>query len=191
MAMTNIQLRNQSFIEQYFKSSTSGKSTKPSELHSKNLTEIGTLRAGGFKYVPIDESKVVSKTEPEMSDEEYEEAIKKMATEDATEDLKKGKDCFDHFQKSDKFSSLLKSYVSCVSPDRLSIVKNTLAQNGGILKNNKFYAPNGEECVHYNTRENVWLSNVMTSDEKSRMQKYVQLYNETYNAVKKADQEVN
>ena len=153
------------------------------------MTEVGTYRPGGFKYVPLDESKVVNKSEPEMSDEEFEEAIKKMATEDATKDLEKGKDCFDNFQKSDKFSSMLKSYVSVVSPDRIGIIKNTLAQNGGIMKNSKFYAPNGELCATYNTRENVWLTNVMTGDEKSRMKKYVQLYNETYNLVKKADKE--
>lgn len=189
MAMTNIQLRNQSFIEQYFKNSTAGKSAKTSEINSRNLTEVGTYRPGGFKYVPLDESKVVNKSEPEMSDEEFEEAIRKMATEDATKDLEKGKDCFDNFQKSDKFSSMLKSYVSVVSPDRIGIIKGTLAQNGGVMRNSKFYAPNGELCATYNTRENVWLTNVMTGDEKSRMKKYVQLYNDTYNAVKNPPEE--
>lgn len=57
------------------------------------------------------------------------------------------------------------------------------------MRNSKFYAPNGELCATYNTRENVWLTNVMTGDEKSRMKKYVQLYNDTYNAVKNPPEE--
>ena len=28
----------------------------------------------------------------------------------------------------------------------------------------KFYAPNGELCATYNTRENVWLTNGITDD---------------------------
>ena len=67
-----------------------------------------------------------TKKAPAMSDEKYREAI----IEQAKKDQSKGK-----FQsESAGFRSLVKSYVSAVSPDRQNIIKEGLT---AVYKNNK------------------------------------------------------
>jgi len=82
--------------------------------------KIGNIRLPDF----IKKAGMYTKTEPSKSDEELKEIISKVAREDA----KNGT-----FQNADKeFLSLKKEYISSASPDRESIVTNSMKQIDSI-----------------------------------------------------------
>jgi hypothetical protein len=203
MTINSIQQRNQAFMEQYLKMTQNKKTSKTGisndilsatnlqmkvlSLNSKNF-EVGTLDSAGFDYVMCDDSSFLSSAR-EMSDEEYEDAIKKLAQEDAQKDLEKGTGVWTNFQKNSNLQSTWKSYMQCVSPDRKSIVKGVLGQNNGKMMNLQFYDTDGQEIMNYNIVEKQW-NNVMTKDELSRTNRFYEIYNQAYKDTKAAAGEV-
>jgi hypothetical protein len=143
---------------------------------------------------------------PAMSDEKYREAI----IEQAKKDQSAGK-----FQsESAGFRSLVKSYVSAVSPDRKNIIKGGLT---AIFKNDKpqpkalnlldylfgsvkyskeatdvsyaeFYDSNGEMVASYSN--GAWIS-YGTKEENARESELWGIYNEAWNNAAKTSQEVS
>jgi hypothetical protein len=137
-----------------------------------------------------------TKKVPAMSDEKYREAI----IEQAKKDQSAGK-----FQsESAGFRSLVKSYVSAVSPDRKNIIKEGLT---AIYKDNKpqpktlnlidylfgnvkyckeatdvsyaeFYNSNGEMVASYSN--GAWIS-YGTKEENARESELWGIYNEAWN----------
>jgi hypothetical protein len=144
-----------------------------------------------------------TKKAPAMSDEEYKEAI----IEQAQKDQSVGK-----FQsESAGFRSLVKSYVSSVSPDRKSIITEGLT---AIFKNNnsqpktlnlieylfgsvkyckvatdvsyaEFYDSNGEMVASYSNGK--WIS-YGTKAENSRESELWGIYNEAWNNAARTSQ---
>lgn len=147
-----------------------------------------------------------SKKSPAMSDEKYREAI----IEQAKKDQSAGK-----FQsESAGFRSLVKSYVSAVSPDRKNIIKEGLT---AIFKINKpqpktlnlidylfgnvkyckeatdvsyaeFYDSNGEMVASYSN--GTWIS-YGTKEENTRESELWGIYNDAWNNAGKASQWVS
>ncbi len=147
-----------------------------------------------------------TKKSPAMSDEKYKEAI----LEQAKKDQAAGK-----FQSdSTGFRSLVKSYVSAVSPDRKNIIKEGLT---AIFKNNKpqpktlnlldylfgivkyskeatdvsyaeFYDSNGEMIASYSNGR--WIS-YGTKAENARESELWGIYNEAWNNAAKTSQGVS
>lgn len=137
-----------------------------------------------------------TKKAPAMSDEKYREAIVQQAKKDQSE----GK-----FQsESAGFRSLVKSYVSAVSPDRKNIIEKGLSE---IFKNNnqqpktlniidyllgkvkyckdesdvsyaEFYESNGEMVASYSNGK--WIS-YGTESENNRESELWGIYNEAWN----------
>ena len=147
-----------------------------------------------------------TKKAPAMSDEKYREAI----IEQAKKDQSAGK-----FQsESTGFRSLVKSYVSAVSPDRKNIIKEGLT---AIFKNNKpqpktlnlldylfgnvkyskeakdvsyaeFYDSDGEMVASYSNGR--WIS-YGTKAENARESELWGIYNEAWNNAAKTSQGVS
>ena len=163
----------------------------------------GTGKIGNVPLPNYTDFHFNTKKTPAMSDEKYSEAI----IEQAQKDQSAGK-----FQsESAGFRSLVKSYVSAVSPDRKSIITEGLT---AIFKNNKpqpktlnlidylfgkvkyrkeatevsyaeFYDSNGEMVACYSNGE--WTS-YGTKVENARESELWGIYNKAWNNAAKASQ---
>jgi hypothetical protein len=84
-------------------------------------------RIGNDRLPDFKKSYMYTTKEPSMSDEELKEAISKIAREDAKRGL---------FQNQTKtFLDLRKEYISSVSPDRESIITNSMKEINTVKKN--------------------------------------------------------
>lgn len=157
----------------------------------------GAVKTGSVPSPNYSDFNFNTKKAPAMSDEKYKEAIIQQAKKDQSE----GK-----FQSdSAGYRSLVKSYVSAVSPDRKNIIEKGLT---AILKNNKvepktlniidyllgkvkyckeeadvsyaeFYNSNGEMVASYSNGK--WIS-YGTEAENSRESELWGIYNEAWNS---------
>jgi uncharacterized protein YnzC (UPF0291/DUF896 family) len=84
--------------------------------------KIGNLTLPSFKK----STGMYTKTEPAMSDEELKEAISKIAREDAEKGL--------FHSETKEYSDLRKEYISSVSPDRESIITNSIKEIDSIKR---------------------------------------------------------
>ena len=117
--------------------------------------------------------KYCTKSEPEMSEEEYKKAIEDLAIKDAQN------------QKIDKkaYRALHNSYVSGVSPDRRSLISKALKAFGQIVNGQLgqllICDNSGNSIAFYD--ESGW-SMVSTSAESARSQSFTRIYNLAYNS---------
>lgn len=116
----------------------------------------------------------LSKADPEMSDEDYENAIIELAQKHAAEN--------NFFGVNDNsLRGLQESYISVVSPDRTGIIGGA---SGGMIPANvnaqmaKAYDDSGNHIATYDSN-NGW-TNVATDDEKARMKSFTDLYTKAY-----------
>lgn len=170
---------------------------------AKSRLSSGTGKTASVPLPNYNDFNFNTKTAPAMSDDKYREAI----IEQAKKDQSAGK-----FQsESAGFRSLVKSYVSSVSPDRKNIIKEGLT---AIFKNNKpqpktlnlidyllgtvkcskeatdlsyaeFYDSNGEMVASYSNGR--WIS-YGTKAENARESELWGIYNEAWNNAARASQ---
>ncbi|WP_085833992.1 hypothetical protein [Clostridium merdae] len=173
---------------------------------AKNSLLSGVEKSGSIPSPNYSNFNFNTKKAPAMSDGEYKEAI----IEQAKKDQSDGK-----FQSdSAGFRSLVKSYVSTVSPDRKNIISSGLK---AILKNNnpqpktlnlidyllgsvkyckeatdvsyaEFYDSNGEMVASYSNGR--WIS-YGTKAENARESELLGIYNEAWNNAASASQNNN
>ena len=119
---------------------------------------------------------ITSKSDPLMSDEEFEKAIWEMAWQDAANGLAR--------MSNPEVSKLRGAYVSVVSPDRQAAYAQTMAQTGGKMPiNNVILDGNGNRLMNYNPG-GFWLPR--TNDaERSRLGDFNRMYLEAYAAYEK------
>lgn len=178
-------------------------------MHIENYNTVqsrllsGTGKTGNVPLPNYTDFNFNTKKAPAMSDEKYKESI----IEQAKKDQSDGK-----FQsESAGFRSLVKSYVSAVSPDRKNIITKGLT---AIFKNNKpqpktltildylfgsvkyskeatdmsyaeFYDSNGEMVASYSNGR--WIS-YGTKAENARESELWGIYNEAWNNAARASQ---
>ncbi len=120
----------------------------------------------------------LTKTTPEMTDEEIEEAIRQLAKKHAAGGEALGTDDPD-------FVNLGTEYISSVSPDRAGIIQKSIYGLGYIPSAPKqdlakAYDENGNHVATY--AEGYGWRNVLTQDEKDRNEKLLEVYFAAYDA---------
>lgn len=148
---------------------------KGAKSGKSNFIESGLLKSTpdmSFIKIPPDWDRIPSKAE-KMSDEEFEEAIAKLAREDAErgaamKDAAKGMLAGEEIR-----IRMLTDYISVVSPDR----KTAYDKIGGI--GNYIYGLNGLELMQRGP-DGKWQSGPFTDAELSRASKFYEIYRQAY-----------
>lgn len=165
--------------------SSFGGSTGPGSVVMSSLPGLGYANGGMKKLPSYSKASVqddyLTKSEPKMSEKQFEAAIKALAEKNAAagivEDV--GRDYFE----------LASSYVSVVSPDRKSIIDGASPISLVPSKANHTmataYDDDGKVVATYNPTKG-W-SNLFTDDEKARNAKFDSIYWSAYNAYKAAN----
>ena len=123
-------------------------------------------------FVPPNWSTITSKSDPIMSEEEFEKAIWEMGYKDAESD--------GELRRNLDVSKLMGAYISVVSPDRKAAYANAMQQTGGKLPlNNTIYDSDGRRLMHYSPN-GMWLPR-STDEEKARLIKFNQIYWQGFN----------
>ena len=146
-----------------------GKSQKSSLIEEDLVKSAPDM---SFIKIPPDWSRIPSKA-VNMSDEEFEEAIAKLAREDAErgaamKDAAKGMLAGEEIR-----IKMLTDYISVVSPDR----KATYEKFGGI--GNAIYGPEGQELM-LRGADGKWQSGAFTEAELARASKFYEIYRQAY-----------
>jgi len=124
-------------------------------------------------FVPPNWNSIASKSDPLMSDEEFEKAIWEMAWQDAANGKERMSD--------PEVSKLRGAYVSVVSPDRKAAYAHTMAMTGGKMPiDQTIYDSNGKRLMSYNP-SGFWLPRT-NDDEKARLINFNRIYQEAYAA---------
>lgn len=156
-------------------------STGPGKVELTSFGNIGGYGQGNMTKLPKYTSSTVqfdylSKSEPTMSDKEFEEAIKKLAEKNAAEGV--------YEEVGDDYYELARKYVSVVSPDRQAIIAgapaNSLVPSGLNYDVAKAYDDKGRVVATYNPAKG-W-SNQFTAEEKERNTKFDEIYWSAYDA---------
>ena len=124
-------------------------------------------------FVPPNWSTISSKSDPIMSDEEFEKAIWELGWKDSESD--------GEYRRNLDYAKLMGAYISVVSPDRKSAYAHTMSMTGGKLPIDKIiYDSDGRRLMHYSPN-GMWLPR-STDEEKARLIKFNQIYWDGYNA---------
>ena len=124
-------------------------------------------------FIPPNWSTILSKSDPIMSDEEFEKAIWEMGYNDAASDgtLRQNLDV----------SRLMDAYTSVISPDRKAAYANAMTQTGGKMPiNQTIYDSDGRRLMHYSPN-GMWLPR-STDEEKARTANFNRIFWEGFNA---------
>jgi hypothetical protein len=124
-------------------------------------------------FIPPNWNHMISKSDPIMSDGDFEKAIWEMAWQDAANGLER--------MSNPDTAKLRRAYVSVISPDRKAAYAHTMAQTGGKLPiDQTIYGSDGRRLMHYSPN-GLWLPR-NTPEELSRMANFNRMYQEAYAA---------
>ena len=130
-----------------------------------------------IKFSPPNWNELLTKREPAMSDEEFEEEIRKIAREHAT--IPHGK----HVDMT-KYYELCRPYISVASPDRVAIYNQSMQQTGGKMNAAKgFFDSSGQLLLMYNSTAGAW-STPTTDAEMARARQFHAVYVDEIKKVK-------
>jgi hypothetical protein len=114
---------------------------------------------------------IPTKSQPKMSDEQYENAIRELAREEASKGILAG---------TEGQRRLMREYVSVASPDRQAIYNQSMAKTGGKMNATySFYDKLGNKSFHYNKGSSMWFWQG-TSAEKAHKDRFTEIYTEAY-----------
>lgn len=116
-----------------------------------------------------------TKSEPAMSEKEFEDAIIAQARSDAQNGLRR--------VQSNESASLLQSYMQVASPDRKGIYDYAMEQTGGKMNKSFAFWEGSNAVLRYHPGEKEWMT-VGTEAESARKQQFYKIYNEAYFSAK-------
>jgi len=137
-------------------------------------------------------SNIRTKSEPAMTDEEFENAIKALAVEFAEKSLEIGnsgksssminKELFNFTQSfiNGKYAELENQYVSVVSPDRKAAYANANFKDSNKVYGNEVSYRGDNELMHWNP--SLGWATVTTVAEEERTGKFTRLFIDTLKA---------
>jgi hypothetical protein len=115
--------------------------------------------------------KIPTKSEPKMSDEEFENAIRELARKEASQGILAG---------TDERSQLRRDYISVVSPDRKAMYDESMTKTGGKMNSTySFFDALGNKSFHYNKQAGMWFHQ-STDAEKARADKFLDIYTQAF-----------
>jgi len=127
-------------------------------------------------FTPPNWNNMLTKTEPTMTDEEFEKAIWEQAWKDASNGVAR--------MNNSEVAQMRRAFISVESPDRKAAYAQTMAQTGGKLPINQIiYDSSGNRLMHFSPNGH-WMPR-STDAEKSRLAMFNQIYNEAYAAYEK------
>jgi len=127
-------------------------------------------------FTPPNWNNMLTKSDPIMSDEEFEKAIWEQAWKDASNGLAR--------MNNPEVAQMRRAFISVESPDRKAAFEKTMAQTGGKLPINQIiFDDSGRRVMHY-TPNGFWAPR-NTDAERSRLAMFNQIYNEAYAAYEK------
>lgn len=128
---------------------------------------IASVAAPAFNlpFSGPDWNKIPTKSEPKMSEAEFEAAIRELAVKEASQGILAG---------TEEKSRLRRDYISVVSPDRKAIYAAGPAKGG-----NTFLDAEGNKAFHYNKMSNMWFYQ-STDAEKERAAKFLDIYTRAF-----------
>jgi len=152
------------------------KSKSPGKVPSRDeidaLMQADRYTPSNTFFIPPNWNSISSKSDPIMSDDEFEKAIWELGYKDAASD--------GAHRKNLDYSKLMGAYISVVSPDRKAAYAQTMAQTGGKLPINQIiYDSNGKRVMHYSPN-GIWLPR-STDEEKSRLANFNRIFWEGFN----------
>lgn len=157
----------------------SGLTSGPGSVEVKTVPGAGYGQGNMVKLPNYTKESVqfdyLSKSNPAMSEKEFEEAIKKLAEKNAAAGIDE--------DVGDDYFKLAQQYVSVVSPDRKAIIagaKPSTVPSGLNYDIASAYDDKGQLVATYNPSKG-W-SNRFTAEEKARNEKFDQIYWNAYNA---------
>lgn len=108
---------------------------------------------------------------PRMSDEEYENAIRELARKEASQGI---------LASTDEKRKLRVEYMSVASPDRKAIYNDSMAKTGGKMNSTlSFYDKDGKKSFHYNSQARMWFWQG-TAEEKARKSRFNDIYTQAF-----------
>jgi len=148
----------------------------PSRAEVDALLQADKYVPSNTPFTPPNWNNMLTKSDPIMSDEEFEKAIWEMAWKDASNNVAR--------MNNPEVAQMRRAFISVVSPDRKAAYAHTMAQTGGKLPINQIiFDSNGRRVMHY-TPNGFWAPS-NTPEEKSRLALFHQIYNEAYAAYEK------
>jgi len=165
------------------KSKSKSKSINPnlSRDEAAALMSVDKYVPSNTPFTPPNWNNMLTKSDPIMTDEEFEKAIWEQAWKDASNGLAR--------MNNPEVAQMRRSFISVVSPDRKAAYEKTMSMTGGKLPiNQMIFDDNGNRLMHY-TPNGFWAPR-STPDELSRLAKFNQIYNEAYSAYEKEHGEV-
>jgi len=140
------------------------------------LMQVDKYVPSNTPFTPPNWNAILSKSERTMTDEEFEKAIWEQAWKDASNGLAR--------MDNPEVAQMRRAFISVESPDRKAAYAQTMAQTGGKLPINKIiFDSDGKRLMHY-TPNGFWAPR-STTEEKSRLAIFNQIYNEAYTAYEK------
>ncbi|MDR1745069.1 MAG: hypothetical protein LBS30_04865 [Planctomycetota bacterium] len=134
--------------------------------------------ASESRYTPVNTpfsapnwGRIPTKSEPKMSDEEFENAIRELARKEASRGILAG---------TDEKSRLRRDYISVVSPDRKAMYDESMAKTGGKMNSAySFFDALGNKSFHYNKQTGMWFHQ-STAAEKARADRFLDIYTQAF-----------
>jgi hypothetical protein len=158
------------------KSKTKSAGINPSRDEVDALLQVDRFTPSNVSFNFPNWNNMISKTDPIMSDEEFEKAIWEMAWQDAANGLSR--------MSNPQVAELRRAFVSVVSPDRKAAFAQTMSQTGGKMPINQIILDNnGNRLMHYSPN-GFWLPR-NTNEERSRLADFNRMYQEAYAAYEK------
>lgn len=128
-----------------------------------------------YRYKPIKmnfvkpnwDQVMTKRSQPAMSDEEFEEAIRELAREDSKPGAKRN---------IDKYNMLAQQYMEVVSPDRKALYDESMKITGGKMNAAKgFFNNAGQLLLTYNDVTGNWFQ-ISTAEEGARGRQFHAIY---------------
>jgi len=140
------------------------------------LMQVDKYVPSNTPFTPPNWNNMLTKSDPIMSDDDFEKAIWEQAWKDASNGLAR--------MDNPEVAQMRRAFVSVESPDRKAAYEQTMAQTGGKLPINKIiFDSDGKRLMHF-TPNGFWAPR-STPEELSRLAKFNQIYNEAYSAYEK------
>lgn len=163
--------RMQNFDVQRMLGTTGNSKTSSSNTASKSQMFDSRFNSVDTSFSAPNWNQIPTKTSPKMSDEEFEQAIKNLAYEEASKGILAG---------TDAQRQLYREYVSVVSPDRKAVYQESMSATGGKMNSTySFFDKSGSKLMHFNKSSNMWFWQG-TSAENERAAKFQEIYSVAY-----------
>ncbi|MFV0502625.1 MAG: hypothetical protein ACK5LT_01450 [Lachnospirales bacterium] len=129
-----------------------------------------------LKFAQPNWSTIITKREPAMSEEEFEEAIRQLARDDVSDD---------HYGLNrEAYKELCHKYMSVVAPDRKAAYQESMRMTGGKMNAAcSFYDKSGNKIMNYN-HQSLSYDIRSTDTEGDRARKFHSIYLDELNKLK-------